>query len=206
MTEEEARDWLIGQFGSSSHDRLAAYVDLLVAESQNQNLISRSSVDQIWARHIVDSAQLLTCPGVPSKGLWIDIGTGAGLPGIVVAILRDNAPVQLIEPRRKRVDFLDSCIERLTISNASVSLAKVEAIEPKPASVISARAVAGLPALLASAHHLSDEDTLWLLPKGQSAQSEVEAARKSWQGSFHVEQSLTHPESKIVVARGVRRR
>ncbi len=205
MTEDEARQWIVDRFDTAREAKLAAFIALLIAESQHQNLVSKSSIGEIWARHIVDSAQLLTFADAASEGLWIDIGTGAGLPGIVIAILRD-APIMMVEPRRKRVDFLDSCIEKLQLDHATTSLAKVEAIEPRAAAFISARAVAALPALFANAHPLSDKDTVWLLPKGQSAQSEVDEARKAWQGSFHVEQSITHPDSKIVVAHGVRRR
>lgn len=205
MTEAEARQWIVDRFGVEREAKLAAFVALLIAESQHQNLVSKSSIGEIWARHIVDSAQLLAFADSASDGLWIDIGTGAGLPGIVIAILRD-APVLMVEPRRRRVDFLDRCIEELQLTHATTSLAKAEAIEPCAGAFISARAVAALPALFANAHHLSDKDTLWLLPKGQTAQSEVDAARKAWQGSFHVEQSITHPDSKIVVAQGVRRR
>jgi 16S rRNA (guanine527-N7)-methyltransferase len=109
MTEAEARQWIVDRFGVAREAKLAAFVALLIAESQHQNLVSKSSIGEIWARHIVDSAQLLAFADSASDGLWIDIGTGAGLPGIVVAILRD-APVMMIEPRRKRVDFLDRCI------------------------------------------------------------------------------------------------
>lgn len=205
MTEAEARQWIVDRFGVAREAKLAAFVALLIAESQHQNLVSKSSIGEIWVRHIVDSAQLLAFADSASDGLWIDIGTGAGLPGIVIAILRD-APILMVEPRRKRVDFLDRCIEELHLTHATTSLAKAEAIEPCAGAFISARAVAALPALFANAHHLSDKDTVWLLPKGQTAQSEVDAARKAWQGSFHVEQSITHPDSKIVVAQGVRRR
>lgn len=205
MTEDEARQWIIDRFGASREAALAEFVALLIDESEHQNLVSKSSISEIWARHIVDSAQLLVVADQPSDGLWIDIGTGAGLPGMVIAILR-NAPMLMVEPRRKRVDFLDTCIVALQLDYATTSLARIEAIEPRKAAIISARAVSALPALLASAHHLSGKETIWLLPKGQSAQSEVDAARKAWQGSFHVEQSITQPESKIVVAHGVRPR
>jgi 16S rRNA (guanine527-N7)-methyltransferase len=84
---------------------------------------------------------------------------------------------------------------------------KIEAYRPaSPAAVVSARAVAELGQLFASAAHCSTGSTRWLLPKGRNAQSEVEAARKAWQGSFHVEPSITQPESGIVVAQEVRRR
>lgn len=202
MTEQEAHEWIIDRFGVARERQLSKFADILIRESERQNLISKSSIPEIWARHIVDSAQLLTIADTSIDGLWVDVGTGAGLPGIVIAILRD-APMLMVEPRRKRVEFLDDCIEVLDLPLAAVSLTKVEAVEPRRAAVISARAVAALPALLKSAHHLSGKETVWLLPKGQSAHSEVDAACKAWQGSFHVEQSITHPDSKIVVAQGV---
>ena len=205
MTEEESREWIIDRFGVSCETRLATFVALLVEESAHQNLVSKASIEEIWARHIVDSAQLLTVAGSINAGLWIDIGTGAGLPGIVIGVLRD-APILMVEPRRKRLDFLDTCIDALGLGHATTSLARIEAIESRQAVVISARAVATLPKLFAGARHVSTPETIWLLPKGQSAQSEVDEARKAWQGSFHVEQSITHPDSKIVVARGVRAR
>lgn len=205
MTEAEARQWIVDRFGVSRETRLALFVDLLIEESAHQNLVSKTSIGEIWSRHIVDSAQLLNVIDDDRGGLWLDIGTGAGLPGIVVAALRD-APMLMVEPRRKRVDFLDHCIDALRLDHAQTSLAKVEAIDACQASIISARAVAALPKLFKSAHHLSTVETIWLLPKGRSAQSEVDDARQAWQGSFHVEQSITHPDSKIVIARGVRPR
>lgn len=202
MTEDEARQWIVDCFGREREAKLAAFVTLLIDESEHQNLVSKASLSEIWARHIVDSAQLLTIGNLPTDGLWVDIGTGAGLPGIVIATLRD-APMLMVEPRRKRVEFLDTCTDVLGLNHTMTSLSKIESVEPRPAAIVSARAVSSLSKLFQSAHHVSTYDTLWLLPKGRSAQSEVTEARKAWQGSFHVEQSITHPDSKIVVARGV---
>lgn len=202
MTEEEARGWLRERFGVSRETQCAAFITLLTEESERQNLVSRVTLAEAWTRHIVDSAQLLTIADVPD-GLWVDIGSGAGLPGVVVAILRGQ-PMLLVEPRRRRVEFLQAVVQALGLAQVEVALSRVETIpSTRLASVISARAVAALPALLASAHHISDENTLWLLPKGRTAQSEVDAARASWQGVFHVKPSLTEPGSGIVVARGV---
>lgn len=202
MTEDEARQWIVERFGREREAKLAAFVALLIKESEHQNLVSKASLSEIWARHIVDSAQLLTIANLPTDGLWIDIGTGAGLPGIVIATLRD-APMLMVEPRRKRVEFLDICTEVLGLGHAVTSLSKIESVEPGAAAIVSARAVSSLSKLFHSAHHVSTHDTLWLLPKGRSAQSEVAEARKAWQGWFHVEQSITHSDSKIVFARGV---
>lgn len=206
MTEEEARAWVRAHVDVPRETKLELFARLLIAASEHQNLISAATVPQIWSRHIVDSAQLVTLATERgASGSWIDIGTGAGLPGLVAAILWD-APVTMIEPRRRRVDFLQHCVDVLALGNARVELGRSEASRLPPASVISARAVAPLPKLFAASVHLSMLDTLWLLPKGASSQSEVEAARKAWQGSFHVEQSITHPDSTIVCATGVKPR
>lgn len=185
-------------------DRLERYVSLLLLESERQNLISASTRDHVWSRHIVDSAQLV--PLVPfSTGVWIDLGAGAGLPGIVVATLFDGEVV-LVDSRRKRVEFLQQVIDELKITNVRAELSRVETFASRPASVISARAYAPLPKLLSSAQHLADRHSFWLLPKGKSWQGELELAKAEWLGTFHVEHSITDPDSAIVVARDVRRK
>lgn len=204
MTEEEARAWLDAQFDVSRETwaKLARYVAMLLAEADEQNLIAESTKAHMWARHIVDSAQLLThAEGV--DGEWMDLGSGAGLPGIVVACLRPH-PLVMVESRRKRVAFLEQVISTLGLSNARVHGGRVEQVPAIQAAVISARAYAPLPKLLQSALHLSDKNTLWVLPKGRNAENELEAARPAWQGVFHVEPSVTDRESAIIIARGVR--
>jgi len=202
MTEEEAKAWVRDRYGVSRETQVAAFVDLLRDEAAKQNLIAPSTLDQIWARHIVDSAQLLA--HAPVDGVWLDIGSGAGLPGIVVALLRD-APVELVEPRKLRTDFLARVAAELDLPDVSVHTAKIERTAG-PAAVISARAVAQLSDLFRIAAHRSTSSTVWVLPKGRNAQSEVEEARRKWHGSFHVEPSITASDSLIVVAKGVRPR
>ena len=203
MTEEEARSWIVGRYGVSRETQLQRLVALVREESQSQNLIARSTLDSMWVRHVVDSAQLLAL-ATDVNGTWIDIGTGAGFPGLVIAILRAS-PITLVEPRKRRAEFLRNAIQQLDLGHADVVCAKVEAARAN-AAILSARAVAPLPAVFGAAAHLSDSRTRWLLPKGRSAMEEVEAARMSWQGTFHVEQSLTQPNSMIVVAQRVSRR
>jgi 16S rRNA (guanine527-N7)-methyltransferase len=202
MTEEEARDWIRARFGVSRETRLATFVELLREEAGKQNLVAPSTLDQIWSRHIVDSAQLLD--HMPADGIFLDIGSGAGLPGLVVALLRD-APVELVEPRKLRTDFLSRAAASLGLENAIVRTDKIERTAGKVA-VISARAVAQLSDLFRIAAHRSTSSTVWVLPKGRNAQSEVAEARRKWHGSFHVEPSITAPDSLIVVAKGVRPR
>lgn len=202
MTEDEAQGWIRERYGVSRETQLATFVELLREEAARQNLIAPSTLDQVWARHIVDSAQLLT--HAPDDRVWLDIGSGAGLPGLVIALLRD-APVELVEPRKLRTDFLSRAAGELGLTNVSISTAKIERTHGQVA-VISARAVAQLGDLFRIAAHRSTSSTVWVLPKGRNAQSEVAEARRKWHGSFHVEPSITAPDSLIVVAREVRPR
>jgi 16S rRNA (guanine527-N7)-methyltransferase len=183
-------------------EKLEAYAALLREEAARQNLISASTLDHLWERHILDSAQLVRFE--PHGGAsWADIGSGAGLPGIVVSCLVDG-PITLIEPRRLRAEFLHKVCESLGLS-ASVFLGKAERAGGKY-DVITARAVANLSNLLKISAHLSTRNSLWVLPKGQSAERELAEAQQAWQGAFHVERSVTDPESRIVVATGLRAR
>jgi 16S rRNA (guanine527-N7)-methyltransferase len=181
-------------------DRLQAYVALLEQENVRQNLISASTLDIIWDRHILDSAQLVRFEP-RSWASWIDIGSGAGLPGIVIACLVEG-PVTLVEPRRLRAEFLHNAAESLRL-RATVLGAKAERVGGV-FDVITARAVAPLSRLLEISRHLSTGKTVWALPRGRSAQSELVDARRSWQGRFHVEPSVTDADSFIIVGTGVR--
>jgi len=201
MTEDEARAWVRDRFGVSRETLVERFGAILLAEAENQNLIARSTLDTLWARHLTDSAQLVPLADGAGPGAWLDVGSGAGLPGIVAALLTDRAMV-LVEPRAKRVAFLRDAAEQLGISDrVTVVGSKVESYRPpEPAAVVSARAVAELSSLMLSTAHSTDSSTVWLLPKGRGAQSEVDAARVKWQGRFHVEPSITQPDSGIVVA------
>lgn len=208
MTEDEARTWLIETLDvpRETMELLERYVTLLLDEATRQNLIAESTRDHVWARHIVDSAQLLALADEAPTGLWIDLGAGAGLPGLVVAALSER-PMLLIESRRKRVEFLDMAVEAMGLSHrVKVEGRRVEAMpDGTAAAVISARAFAPLDRLFTVAHRISRSGTVWLLPKGRGAQSELEVARGAWQGVFHVKQSVTDADSAIIVARNVRR-
>ena len=183
-------------------ERLEAYVGLVTEENGRQNLVSASTLNNIWERHIADSAQLLRFE--PFAGAsWVDLGSGAGLPGIVIACLAEGA-VTLVEPRRLRADFLHKAAESLDLDVAIVT-GKAERVAGK-FEVITARALAPLPKLLEISHHLSTRKTVWALPKGRTARAELAEARRAWQGVFHVEQSVTDAEAFIVVGTGVSRR
>ena len=179
--------------------RIRAFVDLLRAESEQQNLVSASSLDHIWERHILDAAQLVRFE--PRRGAaWLDVGSGAGLPGVVIACLVEG-PVTLVEPRKLRAEFLGKVTSALDL-RATVECAKVERISSN-FDAITGRAVAPLAKFLEMSHHLSTEKTVWVLPKGKAAQSELAEAKRAWQGVFHVEPSVTDADSRIIVATGV---
>jgi 16S rRNA (guanine527-N7)-methyltransferase len=184
--------------------RLDRFVELLLEENRRQNLIAQSTVEDIWERHIGDSAQLVRFAPRPDSS-WLDIGSGAGLPGLVIAILT-SGPITLVEPRKLRADFLQRAAVALGLADrVTVHAAKVERITGS-FDVITARAVARLGGLLRISQHLSTDKTLWVLPKGKSAQSELDEARRTWQGEFRLEASETSREAAILVAAGVRRK
>jgi 16S rRNA (guanine527-N7)-methyltransferase len=203
MTEDEARFWVERSFNvpRETMAKLDAFADLLRAENEHQNLVSRGTLDQVWVRHIADSAQLLRFaqPGAS----WVDLGTGAGFPGLVVAALHDGA-VTLIEERRLRVDFLHRAAELMDL-RIDILHAKAERVPPRPYDVISARAFAPLEKLLSLGTAFSTQKSLWLLPKGRNAEAELAALDPSWQGEYRLEPSVTDAEAQIIVATGVRR-
>lgn len=203
MTEDEAKAWLAGYVPRETIARLELLVEIVLDESTRQNLISASTAEHIWTRHIVDSAQLLPLAPVGAKR-WIDLGSGAGFPGMVVAAMRPGLHVTLVESRRKRIDFLISMAERLGISDrVEVAGSRLELLPSAAYDIISARAFAPMERLLPLAHRFSTNATVWLLPKGKSAASELEAVRASWQGGFRIEQSMTDPDAAIIVAEQV---
>jgi 16S rRNA (guanine527-N7)-methyltransferase len=182
--------------------QLERYVQLLLEENQRQNLIGQNSVANLWSRHILDGAQILGLGG--QEGSWCDIGSGPGLPGLVIAMM-GGMPMSLNEPRRLRADFLRHSIAELGLTGVTVAECKVERLEGK-FDFITARAVASLDKLFGMAWHLAHSETKWVLPKGESAQSELDEAKRTWQGSFRLVPSRTHPASNIVIAEHVQRR
>jgi len=205
MLEDEAKAWVAGRFDVSRETmaRLEAFVSLISSEAGSQNLVSSASFAQVWNRHIADSAQLLEFGAVP-RGRWLDLGSGAGFPGLIIAAL-SPAPVTLVEERALRADFLARAAELLAV-DIEILPTRAERVAPRPFATISARAFAPLGRLLEIAAPFSTEKTLWLLPKGRNAQTELDAVRATWQGDFRLEPSRTDPDARIIVATGVSRR
>ena len=201
MDEPSARRWLLETLLVSREtlQKLDAYVTLLRDEAGRQNLVSRTTLETVYDRHIVDSAQLLQWS---NPGTWLDLGSGAGLPGLVIAILSD-APVVLVESRRLRADWLARVAIELDLPNVYVEARTLESVPTFPADVITARAFAPLDRLFNHAVRFSTPKTRWILPKGAGAPEELASACAAWQGDFAMMQSVTHPESQIIVADNV---
>jgi 16S rRNA (guanine527-N7)-methyltransferase len=185
--------------------RLESFVVLLREENARQNLVSRGSLDELWNRHILDSAQLLRF--APSAAeCWLDLGTGAGFPGLILSALHP-ARFTLVEARGLRAEWLVRAAAALGVSDKTeIVCANAATLPPRPFEVISARAFAPLDRLLRIGARFSNAGTVWILPKGKNAKSELDAARASWQGEFRIEPSLTDAEAGIIVGRGVRPR
>jgi 16S rRNA (guanine527-N7)-methyltransferase len=194
---EQAAGWPVSR---ETFEKIEAYVALLRGEAEHQNLVSAATLASLWDRHVLDSAQLLRFSPAADAS-WIDVGSGAGLPGIIIACIA-GGPVTLVEPRRLRADFLKTVVEQLGLS-ATIVQSKAERFSGS-FDVITGRAVAPLGSFLSMCDHLSTKKTVWILPKGRSAQSELAEAQRTWQGSFRVEPSVTDEDSRIIVATEVR--
>lgn len=200
--EEAARGWVEAAFAPTptQWERLERFAAMLVDENARQNLIAASTIPHLWVRHIADSAQLLAFDR-DSDGLWIDLGSGPGLPGVVVAILSER-PMLLVESRRRRCEFLRAVAADLDLAHVEVAEAQLERVETRAAATISARAFAPIDRLIDLSARFSTESTHWLLPKGRNAVKELASLPPAWQKMFHVEQSHTDADSQILVGRG----
>ncbi|UWQ79302.1 16S rRNA (guanine(527)-N(7))-methyltransferase RsmG [Leisingera sp. S132] len=170
------------------------------------NLVSRSSMDQLWTRHIADSIQVFRCVGTPDH--WVDIGSGGGFPGLVVAILAaDEAPgmkVTLIESDQRKSAFLRTAARECGVPLSVIS-GRIERVEPQNANVLSARALASLEDLIEFAdRHLASDGTA-VFPKGENWKKEVDKTRQRWRFEMETARSLTEPEAVILKIRGVER-
>lgn len=200
QTEAEAMAWLeaLPEWNVVAAERLATLVRLLAEENARQNLVSAASLAEVWRRHIADSAQLLTHVPRETSSPWLDLGTGAGFPGLVIAALRPDCDVLMVESRSRRIEWLEQARIALGLERARVIGSRLELVPSQPVCVISARAFAPLPKLLDLSARFSTASTIWLLPKGRSAPQELHEL-SGWQHTFHVEQSLTDAEAGVIV-------
>lgn len=181
-------------------ERLKDFVALVERWNPAINLVAKSTLADIWRRHVLDSAQIfpLAPAGVPT---WLDLGSGSGFPGIVLAILAaERSPETrfiLVESDQRKATFLRTACRSLDLT-AEVRASRVEALAPVRADVISARALAPLDRLCAlAAPHLAP-GAICLFPKGAGHAAEIAEARKTWKMDLEICPSVTDPDAVIL--------
>ena len=188
--------------------RLYRYAELLTHWQKSTNLVAPSTLATLWPRHFADSAQLLNL--APEARLWLDLGSGAGFPGMVVAILASQPDfrVYLIESNAKKCAFLAE-VARATKAPVDIHAMRIEDFARRTDTlkpdVVSARALAPLPRLLGFAAPFFGADTRGLFLKGRDAQDEVEAARAEWDATYRLHPSLTSSDGQIVEVTGLQK-
>ena len=180
--------------------RLETYVALLKKWNPKINLVSKATLNDAWSRHVLDSVQIFEAADFRT-GNWVDLGSGGGFPGMVIAILaHDRAPdlrVTLVESDQRKCTFLRTVAREVRIDVRVVS-DRIEAIPPLSANVISARALAGLPELFTYADRHRADECVCVFPKGRSWREEVAAAQLQWRFAHTVLPSKTDPEAVIL--------
>ena len=186
--------------------KLEEYVALVVKWNPKINLMSKGDLEDIWDRHIEDSAQIVSLTEIGP--LWVDLGSGGGFPGIVVAILlRSISPstkVVLVESDGRKATFLRQVALKLDL-NCDVLNKRIELISIEENTILSARALATLPKLLDIIQPLTHKDTVCLFMKGKNFSKELKLAQDTWSFDCDVVQSRTNAEAAVLVIRNIYR-
>lgn len=187
-------------------DRLKVFEDLVRRWSPTINLVSKASLPTVWDRHIVDSAQVFWL--APSATHWVDLGSGGGFPGIVVATLaQEQAPhmsVTLVESDLRKATFLRQAAQALDLPITVVSK-RIDEVPPLSADIVSARALAPLSGLLGYANRHLRANGVAIFLKGARHAEEIADARKIWTFGADVQPSLSDPEAAILMIRNIHR-
>ncbi|WP_339947079.1 16S rRNA (guanine(527)-N(7))-methyltransferase RsmG [uncultured Albimonas sp.] len=199
MTEAETA---LAPYGVSreTRERLAILAALLAKWNPKINLVARGTVEAVWTRHIADSAQLFDL-APPEARTWIDLGSGAGFPGLVIgAMAAERNPsldLALVESDVRKCAFLSTAAGEMGLK-MSILPSRIEAVTPGVRDVISARALASLDKLLGFAERLAGPDTICLFPKGAGAGDELTATARSWHIRHRAHPSRTDPDAVIL--------
>jgi 16S rRNA (guanine527-N7)-methyltransferase len=186
--------------------RLDRFVELLLSWQSHTNLIARSTIPALWTRHIADSLQLIDL--APQAKTWIDLGSGAGFPGIVIACAladTDGVQIHLVESIGKKATFLREAVAATGAPGVVHAMRVEDFVDKAPESidVVTARALAPLPKLLTLAYPLLKRGALGLFPKGQDVASELTEAAKYWKIEASLIASRTDEKAQIVVVSGL---
>ncbi len=185
--------------------RLSLYEEMIISWNQKFNLVSENTISQIWTRHFLDSAQIMKYIPKSAQSL-ADMGSGAGFPGIVLALLAKEAgrelKVFLIESTKKKARFLKAVAEELKIK-VTVREERIEDIKDLKADVITARALTALPELLKYANCLKKKETVFLFLKGARYAEELTEASKYWKFAIDIHPSLTDDSGRVLVMKNL---
>lgn len=203
-----AESHALADVSRETSEKLSAYAALVRKWNPAINLVGRSTLAELEGRHIADSAQLFDLMP-PDTGTWVDLGSGAGFPGLVVAILaEEKAPglrVTLIESDRRKATFLRTVIRELCLKNVAVLAERIEDAPPQRADVLSARALAPLSQLFDFAKRHLSPCGIALFPKGARYREELETALASWHFDVQEKPSSTDPDAVILKFGGIAR-
>ncbi len=185
-------------------EKLETFDALLKKWNPKINLVSRKSLADVWVRHISDSLQVYSC--LKASGHWVDLGSGGGFPGVIVAIVAsvENPAlnVTLVESDQRKSAFLRTVL-RETGSVGTVITDRIENIEPLDADILSARALSDLPRLLEFSQRHLKSTGIGLFPKGATWKKEVEEAKQEWNFDFEAVKSVTEPSAVVLKIKGV---
>jgi len=186
------------EFGVSreTEAKLREFLALLQRWNARINLVADREEESLWQRHVLDSLQLAPLLP-PGDGPIVDLGSGAGFPGLILA-LASNRPTHLVESDRRKAAFLIEAARTLGLPPVKIHPTRIEAVTLPPAAVVSARALAPLPDLLRHAHKLLAPGGIALFPKGRTAEQELTAAARGWNMRVERFPSRTDPASTIL--------
>lgn len=182
-------------------EKLEKYVELVKKWQKSVNLISNTTINQIWERHICDSVQLIGFMDIDSNNFF-DIGSGAGFPGLVLSIIlsekNPTAVVELVESDRKKCLFLNEVKRQLGL-NVKISNQRIEKLDDNKYDVITSRALASLDKLFDYVYRFCNERTKLIFPKGENFESEILEAKEKWCFDYKVEISKTNEKAVVLI-------
>ena len=192
-------------FSESILSSLDIYIELIKKWQKNINLVSKNSIDDLWNRHVLDSAQLYSLLPAPKKGLYIyDIGSGAGFPGMVLGIM-GRKDIILCESNKRKCEFLKE-VSRITNTNISIVNIRAQKLDGRSALAITSRALASLDTLLEISMPILREKGVCVFPKGRTWKEELMVAEKKFIINYNTVQSITSSDSKIIIITKVRKK
>lgn len=209
ITEKQAKHLLqnMPNVSRETFERFETFNELLLKWTAKINLISKSQGDRTWARHILDSAQVWA-ERPDNHKVWVDIGTGGGFPGLILAVIADgiddNTEFHFVESDARKCAFLRSACRELNLT-AQVHTARIEEFDSVSADVVSARALSSIDALLGYASGFLKQTGVCLFLKGAACDTEITQAKQNWLFDYNRKSSMTSPDGVLLTIKDINR-